>query len=58
MHNLDADALNRREVVNIDIAGDVERRDYKEEQDPTLFVSEKTGRGPLDRESWMVCSIP
>lgn len=58
VHNLDPDALKHCEVVNIDIAGDVQPHDYKEEQDPTLFVSEKTGRGPLDRDHWMVCIFP
>lgn len=37
----------------IDIGNDpVERGDYKEAEDPTLFKSQKTGRGPL-KGDWM-----
>ncbi len=47
VHGLNADDLKKREVVDIDIAKPVESRDYKEDEDPTKFHSEKTGRGPL-----------
>jgi len=48
VHELDAAKLKERAVVPIDIAGDsVAPADYKEEEDPTKFRSEKTGRGPL-----------
>ena len=42
-----------REVIPIDIANDpVAPHDYKQSEDPTLFQSEKTGRGPL-KGQWM-----
>ncbi|XP_028407675.1 phosphatidylinositol transfer protein alpha isoform-like [Dendronephthya gigantea] len=47
VHELSADELKKRQIVDIDIAASVESRDYKEEEDPTKFHSEKTGRGPL-----------
>lgn len=51
-HKLEGDALKKREVIHIDIANDpVERKDYKPEEDPSKYKSEKTGRGPLV-ESW------
>ena len=53
VHGLAADKLKQREVVNIDIANDhVEPHDYKEDEDPSKFKSEKTGRGPL-KEGWI-----
>lgn len=51
VHNLGQEDLIKREIVNIDIANDkVEPRDYKEDEDPTKFKSEKTGRGPLAKD--------
>jgi len=48
VHELDKKKLKERSVVNIDIANDnVAAADYKKENDPTLYTSEKTGRGPL-----------
>lgn len=47
VHNLPPGLLKKREIMNIDIAQKVEERDYKEDEDPTKFHSEKTGRGPL-----------
>jgi hypothetical protein len=42
-------------VVHIDIANDpVIPGDYKKDEDPTIFKSEKTGRGPLSG-AWQVC---
>jgi len=53
VHELDKKALKERQVVPIDIANDaVTTADYKKETDPKLFKSEKTGRGPLEGESW------
>ncbi|KOB78226.1 Phosphatidylinositol transfer protein/retinal degeneration b protein, partial [Operophtera brumata] len=47
------DQYNNREVVHIDIANDpLSAADYKEETDPTLFKSKKTGRGPLTGPNW------
>ncbi|KAG6557712.1 hypothetical protein Mapa_000477 [Marchantia paleacea] len=48
--NLDPKTLKKRQVEYIDIAMDQPER-YVEEEDPTLFASKKTGRGPL-REGW------
>lgn len=47
VHNLSADELKKRSIIDIDIAASVEARDYKEDEDPAKFHSEKTGRGPL-----------
>ncbi|CAB3980702.1 phosphatidylinositol transfer alpha isoform-like [Paramuricea clavata] len=52
VHDLSPELLKKREIVNIDIAKPVESRDYKEDEDPTKFHSEKTGRGPLDPKTW------
>lgn len=52
VHNLDQKELAKREIVNIDIANDhVSDGDYKKDEDPKIFKSEKTGRGPL-AASW------
>ena len=45
--------LKNRNVIIIDIANDkISPKDYKEEEDPKLFHSEKTGRGPLTDPEW------
>jgi hypothetical protein len=45
--------LKKRVVVMIDIANDkIDSKDYKPEEDPKLFHSEKTGRGPLTDPEW------
>ena len=45
---MDGDKLKMRDVVMIDIANDpIQHKDYKANEDPTKFKSEKTGRGPL-----------
>ncbi|EGG17511.1 phosphatidylinositol transfer protein 2 [Cavenderia fasciculata] len=45
----DAAVLKDRVVDFIDIANDpLDKKDYIKEEDPKLFKSEKTGRGPLD----------
>lgn len=37
----------------IDVANDkIDSKDYKPEEDPKLFHSEKTGRGPLTDPEW------
>ena len=54
VHNLDAEKLNERTVVHIDIANDqVNASDYKKEEDPKTFKNERTGRGPL-ADDWKV----
>ncbi|XP_016295456.1 phosphatidylinositol transfer protein beta isoform isoform X3 [Sinocyclocheilus anshuiensis] len=49
VHDLDPTTWKTVEVVHIDIAdrSHVEPGDYKQEEDPAIFQSEKTGRGPL-----------
>ena len=54
VHELDKKKLKDRTVVPIDIANDtVNAADFKKDEDPSTFVSEKTGRGPL-KGDWMV----
>ena len=48
VHELDSKKLEKRVVVVVDIANDaVASADYKSDEDPKTFKSEKTGRGPL-----------
>uniref|UniRef100_A0A8C8DQY8 Phosphatidylinositol transfer protein alpha isoform n=1 Tax=Oryzias sinensis TaxID=183150 RepID=A0A8C8DQY8_9TELE len=49
VHGLDEKTWGNVEVVNIDIAdkNSISSKDYKADQDPSIFKSEKTGRGPL-----------
>jgi len=51
IHELEKEQLKRREVVVIDISDPVPRNDYKPDEDPTKYRSEKTGRGPLRNEA-------
>ncbi|XP_069946303.1 phosphatidylinositol transfer protein beta isoform isoform X2 [Cherax quadricarinatus] len=52
-HELSGEKLRLREVVPIDISNDpVKTADYKPDEDPTKFKSEKTGRGPLQGPEW------
>ena len=54
VHELDKKKLKERTVVPIDIANDpVNAADFKKDEDPANFVSEKTGRGPL-KGDWIV----
>jgi len=57
IHKLSKKELKHREVEIIDITHAVEPKDYKEDEDPTKFHSEKTGRGPLE-EGWMETADP
>ena len=53
LHELPGDKLKHREIVHIDIANDpISRTDFKLDEDPTKFKSDKTGRGPLTGD-WM-----
>ena len=53
VHELPDKLLKLREVIPIDIARDsVAAGDYKADEDPTKFRSEKTGRGPLVTSNW------
>ncbi|KAM6988356.1 phosphatidylinositol transfer protein beta isoform-like [Tautogolabrus adspersus] len=53
VHGLDDATWSTVSVDNIDIADRsfLSQKDYKEEQDPAKFKSEKTGRGPLT-QNW------
>ncbi|MPC09676.1 Phosphatidylinositol transfer protein alpha isoform [Portunus trituberculatus] len=52
-HELTGEKYKMREVVPIDISNDsVKTSDYKADEDPTKFKSEKTGRGPLIGPEW------
>ncbi|KAJ1726399.1 hypothetical protein LPJ61_005210 [Coemansia biformis] len=52
--NTDDDVLALREVVYLDVADDSEqaKSSYKEEEDPKVYKSKKTGRGPLADGNW------
>ncbi|CAH8627499.1 unnamed protein product [Dicrocoelium dendriticum] len=53
-HQLPPEQLASREVVLIDI-GDIDRTDadYSADEDPSIFRSKKTGRGPLKPRWWL-----
>jgi len=58
IHNLSGEILKQREVDFIDIVTEsVAPKYYKSEEDPTLFKSEKTGRGPL-QAGWRETTKP
>ena len=58
VHELDVEQLEKRSVVKIDIANDpVDAKDYKQDEDPKIYKSEKTGRGPLS-ENWQMSVEP
>jgi len=58
--NCPADVLKKRSVEILDIADStiIESKDYKEEEDPARFHSEKTGRGPLTKGEWVAKQQP
>uniref|UniRef100_A0A8C9ZEB1 Phosphatidylinositol transfer protein beta isoform n=1 Tax=Sander lucioperca TaxID=283035 RepID=A0A8C9ZEB1_SANLU len=58
VHDLDEQTWRTVEVSPIDIANkeEVAQGDYKPEEDPALFHSAKTGRGPLGPE-WKVPDV-
>eukprot|EP00062_Callorhinchus_milii_P011660 gi/632957846/ref/XP_007894707.1/ PREDICTED: phosphatidylinositol transfer protein alpha isoform [Callorhinchus milii] len=49
VHGLDPNTWKSTEVINLDIAdrSQIHSRDYKHDEDPAVFKSVKTGRGPL-----------
>ncbi|CAI2186603.1 20410_t:CDS:2, partial [Funneliformis geosporum] len=56
--NIPVDLLEKRKGMIIDIANDcIDPKDYKKDQDPTLYHSEKTGRGPL-KGDWINTVTP
>ncbi|KAJ1675115.1 hypothetical protein EV182_001909, partial [Spiromyces aspiralis] len=52
--NTDPDTLAKRKVDFIDITDDnsMDRSNYKKEEDPKLYRSKVTGRGPLNTPNW------
>ncbi|KAJ1855064.1 hypothetical protein GGH12_001774 [Coemansia sp. RSA 1822] len=52
--NKPADVLAQREVVYLDVADEtiVSKSAYKKEEDPRVYKSQKTGRGPLSTADW------
>ncbi|CAL4065265.1 unnamed protein product, partial [Meganyctiphanes norvegica] len=53
VHELAGNILAKREVSYIDIANSpVSSNEYKADEDPSRFKSEKTGRGPLVGPQW------
>lgn len=58
VHNLSPEELEKREIVEIDIAAPVPANEYKEDEDPTRFKSQKTGRGPLVPGEWITKTKP
>jgi len=58
MGRTEAELKDRSSVDIIDIAYDpIDPNKYKPEEDPTIYVSEKTGRGKLAKD-WMTTSDP
>lgn len=53
VHHLTKEQLEKREIVEIDIAEALLPSEYKKEEDPTIFKSEKSGRGPLVPSEWI-----
>ncbi len=50
--------MSKREIIYIDIANDpVAVADYREDEDPTKFLSKKTGRGEL-KPNWKDTTKP
>jgi hypothetical protein len=58
VHNLDKKLLAKRQIKVIDIfsTDGMDQKSYNKEEDPRLFQSRKTGRGPLEQD-WMVSNI-
>jgi len=58
IHNLPPEKLKVRQVVYVDIANDkINPKKYKKEDDPTIFSSKKSGRGPLVKD-WTKTTEP
>lgn len=52
-HNLNAQELKKREVVNVDLTDALSSTYYKESEDPTKINSERTDRLPLIKGEWV-----
>ncbi|KAJ1645470.1 hypothetical protein LPJ64_002939 [Coemansia asiatica] len=52
--NLSPEQLALRQVQYIDVADNeaINKKAYKESEDPSIYKSEKTGRGPLSKPGW------
>ncbi|XP_026810845.1 phosphatidylinositol transfer protein alpha isoform isoform X1 [Rhopalosiphum maidis] len=58
VHELSPEKLKQREVQIIDIGNDsISSSDYKEDEDPKKFKSQKSGRGPL-QGNWIETANP
>jgi len=57
VHKLPEKEWKKIDVQLIDLTSPVSEKDYKEQEDPTKFHSEKTGRGPLE-EGWIEKADP
>ncbi|NP_001233119.1 uncharacterized protein LOC100162809 isoform X1 [Acyrthosiphon pisum] len=58
VHELSPEKLKQREVQIIDIGNDpISSSDYKEDEDPKKFKSQKCGRGPL-QGNWIETASP
>jgi len=59
IHNLSPEKLKLRQVVVVDIANDrINPKKYKKEEDPSIFKSTKSGRGPLNTKDWIKTVTP
>ncbi|RHZ87793.1 hypothetical protein Glove_30g23 [Diversispora epigaea] len=56
--NIPPDLLEKRQTILVDVANDpIESKYYNEKEDPKLVHSEKTGRGPLEK-NWIQTAEP
>ena len=59
IHSLSSEQLQKRVVDVIDIVNDpCPPNDYREDEDPTKFKSDVTGRGPLQEGDWQSTQDP
>ncbi|KAG2204122.1 hypothetical protein INT47_011605 [Mucor saturninus] len=57
--NISKEDLKKRNVIIIDVAHDkIDSKDYKADEDPKTYHSEKTGRGPLTDPNWQKTCEP
>ncbi|KAG1082271.1 hypothetical protein G6F42_022635 [Rhizopus arrhizus] len=57
--NISKEDLKKRNVIIIDVAHDkIDAKDYKADEDPKKYHSEKTGRGPLVDPKWQKTCEP
>ena len=59
IHSLSPEQLQKRVVDVIDVVNDsCDPKDYREDEDPTKFKSDVTGRGPLQEGDWQSTQDP